>query len=301
MSDVLIGVTLPQFTDEVERFTSSARRAEDLGFDSIWVFDHLWPLGGSKARPFLESWTSLAWIAAATSRPGVGTLVTRSSLRHPALLAKMAATVGDIAPGRLTVAIGSGDHMSRGENEAFGIPYYAGAERVAQLESAVRVLSQALSDGRASARDEFVTVDSLPVSPRPPQRPAIWVAGRADDALEVAAYYADGWNGWGGSVERFAQDAVRVGDFAAAAGERSIELTWGGLVVLAEDDDAARAKTAGRGTKDTVVGGPETVARHLEGLIDAGARHLVLTFTDAGKEGSYELLAERVKPLLGLP
>ncbi|MDQ4095974.1 MAG: LLM class flavin-dependent oxidoreductase, partial [Actinomycetota bacterium] len=207
MSDVLIGVTLPQFTDDVDKFTSSARRAEDAGIDSVWVFDHLWPLAGGKERPFLECWTALAWIAATTRRLDVGTLVTRSSLRHPALLAKMAATVGEVAPGRVTVGIGSGDDLSRAENESFGIPYYEGADRLAQLESTVRVVAEALRERSATVRTEFASVEVLPTSPRPPQRPAIWVAGRSDDALEVAGAHADGWNGWGGSVERFAQDA----------------------------------------------------------------------------------------------
>ena len=298
-TDVLVGVTLPQFTSDVERFSSSAQRAEELGLDSVWVFDHLWPLSGGKDRPILEGWTSLAWLAQATSRIGIGTLVTRSSLRHPALLAKMAATVGSIAPGRLTVTIGSGDELSREENESFGIAYYEGGERVDQLASTVGVVQAFLSGDEISHRDDFVDVEALPVSPRPPERPKVWVAGRADDVLEIAGNFADGWNGWGGSPERFAQDALRVSEFAAKAGERAVELTWGGLVVLGSDDDEARAKFGDRKPRDAVVGGPDTVARHLDALVAGGARHLILTFTDAGRVGSYELLAEKVRPLLG--
>ena len=299
MSDVLIGVTLPQFTDDAERFTSSARRAEELGFDSAWVFDHLWPLSGGKDRPIFEGWTSLSWLAQGTTRIGIGTLVTRSSLRHPALLAKMAATVASVAPGRLTITIGSGDEMSRAENEAFGIPYYEGGDRLDQLASTVGVVRAFLSGEEVTHQDDFVAVDALPVSPRPPQLPTVWVAGRSDDALEVAGNFADGWNGWGGSPQRFAQDALRVSEFAGQAGERAVELTWAGLVVLGIDDDDARAKLKGKKPPDAVVGGPDTVARHLDALVDAGARHLVLTFTDAGRPGSYELLAEKVRPLLG--
>lgn len=294
-----MGVTLPQFTSDAERFASSARRAEELGLDSAWVFDHLWPLSGGKERPIFEGWTSLAWLAQATSRLGIGTLVTRSSLRHPALLAKMAATVASIAPGRLTVTIGSGDELSRAENESFGIPYYEGGERLDQLASTVGVVRSFLSGEEVTHQDDFVDVDSLPASPRPPQRPKLWVAGRADDTLEVAGNFADGWNGWGGSPERFAQDALRVSEFAALAGERSVELTWAGLVVLGSDENEARKKLGDKKRGDTVVGSPDTVARHLDALIAAGARHLILTFTDAGRVGSYELLAEKVRPLLG--
>ena len=299
MSELLLGVTLPQFTEDVDRFSSSARRAEELGLDSLWVFDHLWPLSGGKERPILESWTSLAWLAQATERIGIGTLVTRSTLRHPALLAKMAATVASIAPGRLTVTIGSGDELSRPENEAFGIPYYEGGERVDQLASTMRVARSFLSSNEVTQSDDFVDLDALPVSPRPPRQPSLWVAGRSDDALEVAGTLADGWNGWGGSPQRFAQDALRVSEFADAAGRRAVELTWAGLVVIGADDDAARAKAGKRRPGDAVIGGPDALARHIDAVVAAGARHVVLTFTDAGKPGSYELLAEKVRPLLG--
>jgi alkanesulfonate monooxygenase SsuD/methylene tetrahydromethanopterin reductase-like flavin-dependent oxidoreductase (luciferase family) len=139
MSKVLFGTTLPQFSGDIDAFKRAVDRVAELGFDSVWVFDHLWPLSGGKDRPILESWTSLAWLAEKTDLR-VGTLVTRSSLRNPAVLAHMASTVAAIAPARLTVAIGSGDEMSRDENEAFGIPYWEGEERIAQLASTVRVV-----------------------------------------------------------------------------------------------------------------------------------------------------------------
>lgn len=247
---ILLGATLPQFTDDRTRFVEGVRRAEDAGLDSIWVFDHLWPLGGSKERPILEGWTALAWAAEASNDIHVGTLVTRSSLRNPRLLAHMARTVADIAGDRLIVGIGSGDDKSRAENEAFGIPYWEGDRRIRQFEDTVRVLR-----------------DQLPGSVR------LWVAGRSDDALAVAARYADGWNGWGGTPETFARDAATV---ASSAG-RPIELTWGGV---------ARSET------------PAELGRKLAAFAGAGARHLVCTFPEAWRPGLYEELGEQVKPLV---
>ena len=98
MSELKLGVTLPQFTAEPAQVVDAALRAESLGLDSSWVFDHLWPLSGGKERPALEAWTTLAYLAAATSRIDLGTLVTRSTLRQPAVLAKMAATVAEKLP-----------------------------------------------------------------------------------------------------------------------------------------------------------------------------------------------------------
>ena len=296
MTDVLLGATLPQFTDDVDRLVNAARRAEELGLDSIWAFDHLWPLTGGKERPIFECWTALAWLAAATERIRLGTLVTRSSLRHPALLAKMIATVGSIAPGRLTIAIGSGDEASRGENDSYGIDYLGGADRIRQLTSTIRIVRDYLHEDVVSFENDLYSIRDLPTSPRPPDVPRLWVGGRSDDVLEVAGRVADGWNGWGGTPERFAQDAASVTDYA---GERNVELTWGGLVTLDATDAAAEEKFGTRSRKDWTIGGPETVAARFNEFVAAGARHVIATFPDAGRDGVYELLARDVKPLLG--
>lgn len=291
MNDVKIGVTLPQFTDDVDRFLSGARRAEACGFDSMWVFDHLWPLSGGKERPVLEGWTALAAVAASTSGPSVGTLVTRSTLRHPALLAKMAATVGSIAPGRLIIAIGSGDELSRAENEAFGIEYYSGDDRVDQYSETVETVYRFLTQDRISLDGEFVSLHELPTSPRPPDRPRIWAAGGTPEVIEVAALLADGWNVWAEPPDRFAED---VGMLRAAAGGRSIEVSWGATVVLGVNDADAAAKVGDRDPSSLVIGGPETVVGRLRELVAAGASHLIVSLTDPGREGSYELLAAEV-------
>jgi alkanesulfonate monooxygenase SsuD/methylene tetrahydromethanopterin reductase-like flavin-dependent oxidoreductase (luciferase family) len=293
-AEVRFGATLPQFTADGEIFLRAAHRAEELELDSIWVFDHLWPLSGGKERPILEGWTALAAVASETSEVGVGTLVTRSSLRHPALLAKMAATVAEVAPGRLTVAIGSGDEMSRDENESFGIPYYEADERIGQLESTVRVVSQFLSGHELTHEDDFVSLDDLPPSPVPERAPTIWVGGRSDDALTIAARWAHAWNGWAGPPERYAQDAQRVIEMAQGRG-RAIELTWATTVFLGRDDAAAREKLGKRSPARFVVGGPDEVARELLAYVEGGARHLVLSFPDAGDPETLALLAGPVR------
>jgi alkanesulfonate monooxygenase SsuD/methylene tetrahydromethanopterin reductase-like flavin-dependent oxidoreductase (luciferase family) len=294
MSKVLVGSTLPQFTDDRDRFIAGVRRAERAGLDSIWVFDHMWPLTGKKTRPVLECWTTLAWIAAETESIKIGTLVTRSSLRHPVVLAKMAATVAQIAPDRLIMAIGSGDHMSRDENESFGIPYWEGEERIRQLASTVEVVADFFQWGRVSRSDDFVDINNLPPSPAS-SAPRIWVGGRSDDVIDVAARRADGWNGWGGTSERFAQDAHRVLDLA---GDRNVELSWAGMGVLGANDAEARELLGERKASDWLVGGPQKVAEGLQGFVDGGARHLIVTFPDPWREGAYELLGGEVRELV---
>jgi alkanesulfonate monooxygenase SsuD/methylene tetrahydromethanopterin reductase-like flavin-dependent oxidoreductase (luciferase family) len=284
-----VGVTLPQFTDDRARFDAGVAMAQQAGFDSIWVFDHLWPLSGGKQRPILESWTTLAYLATSTRDVGIGTLVTRSTLRHPALLAKMAATVAEIAPGRVTVAIGSGDEASREENEAFGLPYHAGEDRIDQLRECVECVVRCLGEDEVTMDNDFVTLDRLPTSPKPIAPPAVWVAGRSGDAIEIAGTLADGWNGWGGDAARFAQDAGTVLEFA---GDRPVEVTWGGLVSL--EDSGPRRPGDGGGP---IAGSPAAIAEALAGFAEAGATHLIVT--PSGRwERSIEALGSEILPSL---
>ena len=295
MTEILLGSTLPQFTGDPDPFVEGARRAEEVGLDSVWVFDHIWPLTGGKTRSILEAWTALSYVAAETTRIRIGTLVTRSSLRHPAVLAKMVATVADIAPGRLTVAIGSGDEANRAENESYGIPYYSGDARIPQLRSTVELMTRYLTQSSVDVENEFVQIEGLPPSPRPDERPLVWVGGRGDDVLEVAALHADGWNGWGGTPRRFRQDASNVVELAE---DKAIEISWAGQVVLGRDRHDAAERLGDRDPKRFVVGGPSEVAAALSPFVEAGARHLICTFPVPDAEGTYEILASEVKPAL---
>lgn len=291
---VRIGVTLPQFTDDRDKFLDGARRAIDLGFDSLWVFDHLWPLSGERERPILECWSTLAFLAEETTEVGIGSLVTRTSLRHPVLLAKAAATVAAIAPGRLIVGLGSGDHLNRGENDSFGAPYYAGVERIEELVATVTVLQRFFREEVVTVDDRFASVADLPTSPSLPVPPSVWLGGRSAELLEVAGRLAEGWNGWGANLDAFVEDAARV---RAIAGERPFEISWAGQVILGDDDDDATARLGTRDPAEYVTGGPETVRTELTRAVTAGAEHLIVALPAAASPGAYEALAEAVAPL----
>jgi alkanesulfonate monooxygenase SsuD/methylene tetrahydromethanopterin reductase-like flavin-dependent oxidoreductase (luciferase family) len=290
-----IGVSLPQFTADPDSFVDGVARARDAGLDSMWLFDHLWPLSGGKDRPVLEAWSALSWLAASTAGVEIGTLVTRSSLRRPAVLGKMAATVGAIAPGRSIVAIGSGDAMSKPENDAFGIPYYADEERVGQLASTVRVVREYLTAPTVDVDDDFVSISGLPASPRPAPPPRVWIGGRGEDLLRFAGESADGWNAWGGTPETFARDAGAV---VRAGGDRAIELSWGGQMIVAGTTAAAERLLGDRNPAHFVVGDPDAVTARLLQFAEAGARHLIVALPNASDPEPYELLGRHVAPAL---
>lgn len=287
---VRLGVTLPQFTADAARVIDSAVHAEEVGLDSVWLFDHMWPLSGGKERPVLEQWSTLSYVAAATKRITVGTLVTRSSLRHPVLLAKMAATVATIAPGRLVLTLGSGDSLSRAENQAFGIPYFAGDDRTRQLASTASMLRAFMSGRSVTAVDDFAAVDALPPSPAVEVPPRIWIGGNSEAARAAAAATADGWNSWG-------TDAAWFGERAPELEAAGLELSWGGIGVLDTGDARGRVALGTDLPERHVWGPPERFASTLRDVAAAGAGHLIVTFPTASAE-IFEALASEVRPLL---
>ena len=293
---VRIGVTLPQFTADPDAFRSGARRASDLGFDSVWVFDHLWPLGGDRERPILESWSALGYLAEMTEDISIGTLVTRASLRRPVLLAKAAATVAAVAPGRLIIGLGSGDDLNEAENQAFGASFFSGVERTEHLVATVTLLQEYLKGKPVTLDDRFASVTALPPSPAVTPVPPVWMGGRSTELLELAGHLAGGWNGWGANLDAFAEDAATV---RAIAGDRPFEISWAGQVILGATDDEARSRLGDRDPTQYVVGGPETVRSELARAVTAGASHLVVALPQAGKPGAYEALADAIGGLRG--
>jgi alkanesulfonate monooxygenase SsuD/methylene tetrahydromethanopterin reductase-like flavin-dependent oxidoreductase (luciferase family) len=266
----LLAVTLPQFSERPGPAVAAAADAQRLGFAGAFVFDHFWPLG-APTRPALECWTLLAAVAAETGRrppqgPGfrVGTLVTRAGLRAPALVARMAATVGQVARAPAVVGVGRGDLANRAENLAFGLPFGNPAERAAAVEATVAALRGPLAGVPA---------------------PEIWVGGAGPGAHDLAGRVADAWNGWGLTPEELAAGLAAVRRAAEGAGRdpAAVAGTWAGQVLVAPDRREAEARLArwapGRppGELDRlIVGDPETVVARLGALADAGATWCVL-------------------------
>src|SRR5437660_7643282 len=138
-----VGVTVPQFSHEAEPAIAAARRAEAVGIDGVFVFDHLWPLGRPD-RPALHSTTLLGALTAETERVVLGTLVARVGLVPDAVLVHTLVTLHRMAGGdRFIPALGTGDRANRPENEAYGIPYAPVADRVGSVVACAHMLREA--------------------------------------------------------------------------------------------------------------------------------------------------------------
>jgi alkanesulfonate monooxygenase SsuD/methylene tetrahydromethanopterin reductase-like flavin-dependent oxidoreductase (luciferase family) len=282
----VLAVTLPQFNADPGPALEACRDAHRVGFGGAFVFDHLWPLG-APTRPALECWTLLAAVAAEVGgRAGgaggfrVGTLVTRAGLRAPALVARMAATVGQVAGVPPIVAVGRGDLGNRDENRAFGLPFGGAAERSRAVEDTVAALRGPLAGS--------------PV-------PEVWVGGTGPSGRELAGRLADAWNGWGLTPEELAAGLIAVRRAAAEAGRdpATVAGTWGGQVLVAPEPAEAEAMLARWGTgrppgevARVIAGTPETVLARLRALGDAGAAWCVLAFVGGPATRMRALLAE---------
>ena len=190
-----LGLALPQYDwegpVEWEGVVEHARWAEELGFDSVWLADHLFldpeRYGQASGRVFgTDPIVGLAAIARATEHVKIGTLVICAQLRPAAILAKMLATLNDLSDGRLIAGIGAGWYEA--EFAEAGVPFERPGVRVRQLEDTVTTIKERSPDV------------------------AVWVAGKGDRVLEVAARHADGFNhqGWTSAAGPYRFDEFRA-------------------------------------------------------------------------------------------
>lgn len=188
------GVLLMQDAGAAE-LTDRFRRVEELGFDQLYLADHIGDFR-DLSGPFLEGWSLLAAAAVHTERITVGTLVTNPILRAPGLLAKQAMTVDQLSGGRLELGIGAG--VFEYDHHAVGSDPWPVRERVARFDEYVAVLDGALrSNGKPYTYEgEWYRVRDLPTAPGPVRRPRppITVGGQAPSILRTTARYADAWN-----------------------------------------------------------------------------------------------------------
>jgi alkanesulfonate monooxygenase SsuD/methylene tetrahydromethanopterin reductase-like flavin-dependent oxidoreductase (luciferase family) len=270
---------LPLFTGDTDRVLSFARRAEELGFDGLFAFDHLFPPGAPPDRSSIEAFATLGAVAAVTREPRIGTLVTRASLRSPGLLAKLAATVDEVSGGRMILGIGAGDPGNAPEHVTFGLARLETDERRAQLVETVEAV-RALFRGEGWKGGAHVPAMSGPLLPPVTEEgPPIWLGGASDAAVRLAGEHADAWNGWGLDTDRFARKVAILRDVASGAG-RMVEATWGGIVVVGSDDDETGELMRERERKGLPTNVWSGTARSLRGWLDglesAGATWAVL-------------------------
>jgi alkanesulfonate monooxygenase SsuD/methylene tetrahydromethanopterin reductase-like flavin-dependent oxidoreductase (luciferase family) len=228
-----LGLSLPTFTDDVRRPMEAARRAAELGYDAVFAPDHFFP-PGSPDGTSLDPYALLAAIASTTPGLGVGVLVTRAGLRPPGLVAKQAAALDQLCGGRAILGLGMGDANARAEHARLGLPFPGPDTRAGQLEETAAAL-RSLFRGEPWPGGAHVGPIAGPLLP--PGAPEVWIGGRSERVLRVAARAGDAWNGWGLDAEGFEVRARTLGALAVEAGRDPADVppTWGGIALVGNE------------------------------------------------------------------
>ena len=244
--------------------------------EHAWAFDHFIPLGPDPTGPQLEGWTLLAALAARTERLRVGLMVTGNIYRHPAVLAKMGATVDIISHGRLDFGIGAG--WNELECRMYGIPLYPPGERIRRLGEACEVIKRLWTETVANFDGKYYQLKDARCEPKPVQKPnpPFVIGGSGEQlTLRIVAQYANIWNFVGGSVDTLRHKNEVLNDHCAAIGrdprtiERSIQIAVN-------------------------FNNPAETLNEIKPYIEAGATHIILNLRAPYPENIVHRLAEEI-------
>ena len=306
MTELDVGVYVPQMGFTYDDVLHRAHRCEEWGIRSLWLYDHLYG-PGMPTIPSLEAWTLATALLSRTERLRVGHMVLCNQFRHPAVLAKMATTLDRISNGRLELGIGSGSIED--EHTRLGLPWGTFRERSERLGETLEILTMAFADEAIDYAGTHFTVRDMPVVPGAVQRPRppIIVGGVGEKyTLPLVARYADVWN-----VPTYALgDLERKLDVLRACCDRigrdpaGIVLSVEAVLALAPDDAALPEVTAlaekrfgdpAFGLREGgLIGTPDVVVERLREYEALGFRQIVLFTHDRASDQTLELLAGRV-------
>jgi alkanesulfonate monooxygenase SsuD/methylene tetrahydromethanopterin reductase-like flavin-dependent oxidoreductase (luciferase family) len=290
MRPLLVGIQLPEIEWEVPfpEVLEMAKAAEEVGFDSLWLGDHLLYDTANGPRGPWEVWTSLAAIAAVTNRILIGPLVASTSFHAPAMLAKQAATVDAISNGRLILGLGAG--WNEREYTAFGFPF---DNRVSRFEEAFTIIRSLLADGVIDFHGRYYEAKNCVLHPRATQLsgPPLMVGSAKPRMLSITLPYVSSWNVWfsdhQNSPEKFAALKATVDEAIVGCGRAITDVT-ATCAVYIQLGGSGRAMVEGT---EPLRGTPRELADHLRAFAVAGAAHVQLV-VDPITRGSIEALSE---------
>jgi probable F420-dependent oxidoreductase len=288
---VKLGIQLPEVEREVRwpEYLVLARAAEEAGFDSIRVGDHLLYRndGGPERGPW-EAWTLLSALAAVTERVRLGPLVACTAFHPPGLIAKMAATIDEVSGGRFVLGLGAG--WQEQEFAAFGLPY---DRRVSRFEEAFAIVRGLLAGERVTVDGRYWQVRDAVLLPPPARRTPLMIGSNGPRVLGIALPHVDAWNTWytdfGNSAEGFAELNERISAAARDVGRPPEDVERSACVLVVLDRSSPERPLE----VPPLEGPPDRIAERLRELSDAGADEAILVVSPI-TERSIRSLAEVV-------
>lgn len=270
-----------------DEILDAARVAEEVGCAGVWVPDHFMPPEGGygtgaagsdpERQPVHEAWTTLAALAARIPRLRLGVLVSGNTYRHPAVLAKMAATVDHISNGRLILGLGAS--WQENEHRRYGIDYGTVTDRADRLDEAAAMITTLFSRERASHRGTHYRLEDAPLEPKPLQSPLPLLIGGGGErrTLRTAARHASAWNAWGLPATMARKGAILDG-YCREEGRQpaSVDHTVAAFLDIVEDPQAAAIARERLGEKGGLVGTPEELRVAVAAYAEAGVVELII-------------------------
>ncbi len=306
---VKFGVSLQSLMGQGEKLNfpellKHSKLAEKLGYDSLWVWDHL-ILGSRKVFPLYYSLITLAGVAAVTQKIKVGTSILILSIRNPVILAKEVATLDHLSGGRVILGVASGWYER--EFDACAVPF---KERGKRVEQNLMLMKKLWTQDDITTTSEPYHFKHITMEPKPIQKPhpPLWMGGYVDTVLRRVATQSDGWLNYFYTAQSFKEDWGRVQKFAEDAGRNPEELTNANMVpaYCSSDSDAVRTAREyvfkycdipewSKCTADcSVVGDAQSCAEQLSEHVEAGVENILLVPAFKNLENCWEELAEQI-------
>jgi probable F420-dependent oxidoreductase len=276
----------PNLTNPPADVLELAKQADATGWYGVWLADHYMPDTGTTepgSGDVHEVWGVLPAAAAVTQRVRVGTLVSPTTMHHPALLAKRTATIDHLSDGRMVLGIGAGWQIN--EHAAYGIDLN---RRVSRFAEAIEIIRDLLSKERTTFHGSFFTLTDAPCDPKPVQQPLpIIVGARGPRMLRITARHADEWNAWAdadtaGPLRQQLTEACKAADRDPA----TIRTSTNALIALDGPKPPGRAALAGS---------PQQIVDQLGRIAEAGYDEFIVPDWNLG-----ETLAERSENLASI-
>lgn len=283
-------------------------RCEELGYDWVSDFDHLYPIHSNPAGPQFEGLTLLSAMAAHTRRVRCAMLVLGVTYRHPAVVAKMAATIDHVSDGRLELGIGAA--WFELEHQQYGIPFPRIGVRMDMLDEACRILRSLWTQETTTFEGRHFQLKDARLEPKPVQEHLPLVIGGAGErrTLRIAAEHADIWNTFYGDVDEYRHKLDVLGRHCADVGRdpADIRKSLAFRAVLDDDERAARERAAAlygdpppeRLRKMMIVGTPEHCVERLREYAELGVGDFLLGQLAPVDPHTVELVARSVAPAL---
>lgn len=281
---------------------------DELGYDSLWSYDHFMPLHPDPTVPVLDGWTVQSALAALTKRARLGVLVTGVTHRNPAILAKMAATLDHVSNGRAILGLGAA--WNEQEHWTYGIPFGTDGERLALLDEACAVIRSLFDDETTTFEGQHATVHDAVLWPKPVQRrlPILIGGGGERKTLRIVARHADLWNAFGTpDVVRRKLVILREHCAAVSRDPATIGVTVNVGVIVRDSADGVRARLEAIGpvagfpdyaASNQPYGSPDAVAARLAEYVAAGVSEIIAVIPAPYDRETIERLASEVRPRL---